>query len=105
MNAAELIRSARRRAGLTLRELAAAADTSHSAISAYESGAKVPNVATLNRIVAGAGLELDVQLVERAVGPRADDGDRGAELEAVLELAEQFPARHDPNLNYPVFGR
>ena len=33
------------------------------------------------------------------------DDDRGAELEAVLALAEEFPARHSPNPPGPVFGR
>ncbi|MEZ5382835.1 MAG: hypothetical protein R2754_13710 [Microthrixaceae bacterium] len=32
-------------------------------------------------------------------------GSRGAEVEEVLALAEQFPARHDTRLTYPVFGR
>jgi hypothetical protein len=30
---------------------------------------------------------------------------RGEELKAVLELAEYFPARHQPTLSYPIFGR
>lgn len=105
MDAAGLIRTARLRAGLTLRELAVAADTSHSAISAYESGAKVPNVATLNRIVAGAGFGLEVDLVDRRTDRRDSSVHRGRELEQVLELAEQFPASHHSDPEYPVFGR
>jgi len=31
------------------------------------------------------------------------DEDRGRELEAVLTLAEQFPARHDDVLAFPAF--
>ncbi|MCJ7673225.1 MAG: hypothetical protein MUP67_14455 [Acidimicrobiia bacterium] len=37
-----------------------------------------------------------------AGGP--DLGDRGRELVAVLELAAQFPARHDAELRFPKFG-
>lgn len=34
----------------------------------------------------------------------SDDGTKGAELVAVLELAAAFPARVDPVLRYPPFG-
>ena len=50
-----------------------------------------------------AGFSLDRTLRPRV---RARDGiDRGAELEAVLDLAEEFPARHTPELDAPIFGR
>ena len=103
MDAAELIRAARCRAGLTLRALAVRAGTSHSAIAAYEAGAKTPSVATVDRIVQAAGFALDRELRPRV---RGDDRlDRGAELAAALELAAEFPARHSPTLEFPVFGR
>jgi transcriptional regulator with XRE-family HTH domain len=95
MTAARLLREARERAGLGLRELAARAGTSHSTLSAYENGAKTPSVATLERILRAAGFALDVDLVPRF--------DRGRELERVLELAGQFPARHSPTLEVPPF--
>lgn len=55
---AKLIREARSAAGMTQTELARRAGTSQSAIAAYESGAKIPTVATLERLLraAGAGL-------------------------------------------------
>ena len=96
VTAAQAVREARRRAGLSLRDLAARAHTSHSTLSAYESGQKVPSVATLERILRAAGFALDLTLVPRAA-------DRGRELEAVLELAGHFPARHAPTLDYPRF--
>lgn len=94
------IRSARLRAGLTLRQLAARAHTSHSTLSAYEAGRVVPTVDTLDRVARAAGYDLTVELT-----PRVDDPGRGDELVAVLELAAQFPAQHAAHLTFPVFGR
>ncbi len=103
MNAAEVIRTVRLRADLTLRALATRAGTSHSTIAAYESGAKTPSASTLDRIVQAAGFALDRELSLRVRGN--DRLDRGTELAAVLELAAEFPARHSPSLKFPVFGR
>ena len=102
MQAAATLRVARERAGLSLRALAERAGTSHSTLAAYESGAKTPTMATLDRIVRAAGFATDVRLHRRL---DADGLDRGTELAAVLELAGAFPARHEPDLRYPVFGR
>lgn len=106
MDAASLLRTTRSLAGLSLRELASRAGTSHSALAAYESGRTVPNVHTLDRIVRAAGFAADVTL-ERRVG-RDGGGDRaarGRELVEALELASMFPARHDADLRFPPFGR
>ena len=54
MDAGVVIRAARRRAGLTQKELARRSATTQSAVAAYEGGAKQPSVATLNRLVAAA---------------------------------------------------
>lgn len=102
MNPGALIRDARRRAGLTQRQLARRAGTSHSTLAAYETGAKSPNVTTLDRLVRAAGFELRPQL--RATGPFADRRARGDALDAVLELAEAFPARHHRTIRYPRFA-
>jgi transcriptional regulator with XRE-family HTH domain len=98
-----MLRRVRQRAGLTLRQLAELAETSHSTLSAYEAGRKVPTVATLDRIVRAAGFELGAELTPAVGGP--DRAARGRELAAVLELAEQFPARHASTLEFPVFPR
>ena len=84
MDAAALLRRVRQRSGLSLRGLAVRADTSHSALSAYESGRKVPSVETVGG---------------------ADRAARGRELVEVLDLAAQFPARHAATLDFPVFPR
>jgi transcriptional regulator with XRE-family HTH domain len=99
-DAATTVRSARARAGISLRELARRAGTSHSALVAYEAGRTDPSVATLARIVEAAGFALDVQL-----RPERSVADRGTELVEVLELAARFPARPPARqLSYPPFG-
>ena len=103
MDAALTLRRTRRRSGLSLRALAERAGTSHSTLSAYESGRKVPTVETLDRIVRAAGFELGVELTPAVGG--ADRAARGRELVEVLELAAQFPARHAPELDFPAFPR
>jgi len=96
------LRDARRAAGLSLRELALRAGTSHSTLLAYEQGRKAPSVATLLRILDACGFAADIRLSRRV---RARDGlDRGRELEQVLELAAQFPARHRRTMAYPRFS-
>jgi transcriptional regulator with XRE-family HTH domain len=103
VDAATTLRRARAQAGLTLRSLAARAETSHATLAAYEHGTKIPRVDTLARIVRAAGFEAEVELAAR---PAGDDRDaKGEELVEVLLLAEQFPARHARTLRCPVFGR
>ncbi len=58
MDAAVILKAARRRAGLTQTQLAERAATTQSAIAAYEGGSKQPSMATLNRLVTGAGLSV-----------------------------------------------
>jgi len=103
MDAAVTLRRVRLRSGLSLRALAARADTSHSTLSAYEAGRKIPTVETLDRIVRAAGYELGVELTPAVGG--ADRAARGRELVEVLDLAAQFPARHAATLDFPVFPR
>jgi len=102
MDGAGTVRAARERAGLSLRQLGRLAGTSHSTLSAYESGDKVPTVATLARIVRAAGFTLDLELSPAAALP--DRAARGRELVEVLELADRFPARHRSSLGPPRFG-
>ena len=103
MNAAAILRSARKRSGLTLRELAGRAGTSHATLAAYECGRKVPTVDTLDRIVSAAGYDISCTLTPQVRS--FDPAERGRELSDVLHLAAQFPARHDRDWQAPVFGR
>lgn len=104
MDPARLIREAREASGLSLRELAGRAATSHSALAAYESGRTVPNVDTLDRVLRAAGFAADVVLHRRNDGSAGDRSATGRELIDALELAAMFPARHEPALTFPRFG-
>ena len=100
--AARLV-SARLAAGLSLRHLASRAHTSHSTLSAYEKGEKIPSVATYMRILEAAGFGVDITLNQRV--SEKDGIDRGDELAAVLRLAEQFPVRADKHMRFPILSR
>ena len=72
---ADIVRMARDRAGLTQAELAARSGFSRETIARWESGARDPTLASLQDLVASAGLEL-------VVGITAED-------EALEQLASQ----------------
>lgn len=102
MDAAWAIRTARSRSKLSLRALAARAGTSHATLSAYENGRVDPTTVVLARILAAAGQSLETNLL--GFPPDIDGMSRGEELVAALHLAEQFPARHTSDLEFPFFG-
>lgn len=96
-----VLRGGRTRGSWSLRALGRRAETSHATLAAYESGRVAPTADTLDRVLGAAGFELEVSFVRRLV----DVETRGQELLDVLDLAEQFPARHSSTLRFPVFGR
>jgi transcriptional regulator with XRE-family HTH domain len=63
MEITTLIRDARRAAGITQLELAGRAGTAQPAVAAYESGARTPNLATLERLLSGC--EHDIEVLAR----------------------------------------
>lgn len=77
--AGNLIKLARRDAGLSQRELARRAGTSQATLSAYEAGRKSPSLDTLARVVRAAGQDLRIQVV-----PYDDHDDAMAAYEASL---------------------
>ena len=101
MDAGLLIRTARRQSKLSLRALASRAGTSHATLSAYENGRVDPTTTVFSRIIGATGCSLEATLlgIPTAIGGMS----RGDELIAVLELAEQFPARHRSELGFPRF--
>lgn len=98
-----LLRTARQRAGLSVRALAGRAGTSHATLLAYESGRKVPRADTMLRILRAAGFDTELAAAPRAEHDPAARRAKGDELAAVLELAAAFPARHSRNMPYPRF--
>ena len=102
MDPALMISAARRRAGLSKRELARRAKTSPAAIVTYEQGTRDPSVETLNRILHAAGSAASVRLGTRA---RPDAAVAAQRLEQVLGLADALPHRTPSRtLPYPRFG-
>lgn len=75
----DLVREARRRAGLTQRELGERAGTTQSAIARIETGRSTPTFDTVLRLLRLCGLDLDIMLVER------DDSD-WAQVQELLRL-------------------
>lgn len=63
MNASELVRTARRGAGLTQQALAQRLGVSQAAVARLESGRANPTVATLDRVMRTTGHRLELQAV------------------------------------------
>jgi transcriptional regulator with XRE-family HTH domain len=61
----DLVREARKRAGLTQAELAQRAGTTQSAIARIETGDTAPSFDSVLRLVRLCGLDLDIMLVPR----------------------------------------
>jgi transcriptional regulator with XRE-family HTH domain len=98
MDVATLVRTSRRRAGLSQRELAARARTSAAAVCQYERGDRVPRVDTLQRLMAAAGSTL---ALGAQPAPPFDLAAKGRDLEAVLGLADALPKTQERSLTYP----
>jgi transcriptional regulator with XRE-family HTH domain len=63
--AGALLQSARLRSGLSQTAFADLIGVAQPTLSAYETGARQPTLPTLLRMLAGAGLELRLEVVER----------------------------------------
>jgi transcriptional regulator with XRE-family HTH domain len=102
MEVGRTVREARLHAGLTQAELARRSGTSQATLSAYESGAKTPSAATLDRVLLACGRRLTTEAATRPVRDQTRNLDRrGRTLAAVLDLADRLPSRHAPVLRYP----
>jgi len=101
IDTATLLRDARRKAALTQADLAQRARTAQSAVAAYETGARNPSLATLERLVAACDHEVDLVVrprMRRGAAPLADlaatiheDLAAGEEQSAIPLLSELLP--------------
>ena len=98
------LRTARKRASFSQAELAIRTGTSQATISAYESGAKVPSLPTLERLLRATGHRITVARQSRRVAAEPTPqqlSQVGRRLIDVIALAEALPVRHEPALRYP----
>jgi len=101
VDAAVFLQEARRRSGLSRRQLAMRGRTSASTLAAYESGASIPSVSTLARLLRAAGFEVAANL--RPV-PTADERELAQKIEALFSFVDVLPRGPRRSLRYPVFG-
>lgn len=90
-DAAAMLRDARRRAGLTQRQVAARAGLRQPVVAAYESGRRQPTLPMLRKLLRATGHDLDLEL---RPAHRLPDPERASErLLLALDLAEHLPRR------------
>jgi len=97
----DVLADLRRRAGLTQSQLALAAGTSQSAISAYERGEKDPGWATLCRLSAVLGYDLGI--VPTYATRRGAAAGRYDVIADVLALSDALPPRPRKPMAFPPF--
>ncbi len=95
LDPAYLLHQARSKAGLTQRELAKRAATAQSVIARIEFGQTSPTTATLNRLLASAGFELDTELVIRPV----ENSHMLEDVDRILQLTPEERLREVKNLS------
>ena len=78
--AASLLRTARRKAGITQVELARRAGVRQSVISDYERGKREPSLPTITRLVRAAGLRFDPRLREPSRSSKQLSGPLGRRI-------------------------
>jgi uncharacterized protein len=100
MDTAELLREARRSAGLTQAELAHRARTSQAMVARYETGAASPTVRTLQRLLRAAGRDLELLSVSAQTGATASSLDTLREHRAEINAAADCVGAR----NVRVFG-
>ena len=103
-SAAELLREARRRAGLTQAQLGQRAAVTQSVISAYESGQRQPSLPTLLRLLRASGHALDASLTPITSPPTAPlSGPLGQRLRRHRRKIKTIAATHGVQ-HVHVFG-
>lgn len=84
MTAAQIIREARLKAGLTQTELAERLGRERAQVARWEIGGQEPSFENLQSVVEACGFSLRIEIADREDTPRLD-----AELEASLPQAPQ----------------
>jgi uncharacterized protein len=84
MTAAQIIREARLKAGLTQTELAARLGRERAQVARWEIGGQEPSFENMQSVVEACGFSLRIEIAEREKTPALD-----AELEASLPQAPQ----------------
>jgi transcriptional regulator with XRE-family HTH domain len=100
----DLLRTVRRRRGLSQAELARRAGTSQPVISAYEHGRRDPTVGTLRRLIEATGerLQLGADLPPTDLPPPGTAEEHARRLLDVLSIADAVPVRRrTPTLRAP----
>jgi transcriptional regulator with XRE-family HTH domain len=85
LNPGYLLYTARKKAGLTQRELAERAGTAKSVIARIEMGRTAPTTDTLIRLLAAAGFELRSELVVRPV----ENSHMLQDIDRILQLSPE----------------
>jgi len=95
LNAATLLKEARKRADLTQRELAERSGKAQSAIARIESEKSDPSTSTLNLLLGAAGFEIQIELVPKPVEKSHMLGD----ISRILKMTPEERLREVANVN------
>ena len=83
--AAQIVRMARHRAGMTQRRAADRCGVAQSVFSDYERGARDPSLGTLRRLLGPLGFDVSITLVRKVLDGTQLQGPLGGELRARLD--------------------
>ncbi len=96
LNAAILLREARKRAGLTQRELSKRSGKAQSAIGRIESGRTDPSTEMLQHLIHAAGFELHATLVPKPV----DHSHMLSDVSRILSLSPEQRLQEVANVDH-----
>lgn len=102
-SAADLLRDARRRVGMTQAEVGRRAGVTQSVVSAYESGHRQPSLPILLDLIAATGHALDAHLVAAPAGRRPLSGPVGRRVRRHRQQIKDIVASYGAS-NVRVFG-
>jgi transcriptional regulator with XRE-family HTH domain len=92
MEIVALVRDVRHAAGITQLELAGRAGTAQSAVAAYESGSRTPNLVTLERLLAACDYDLELSASPRMRRGASSLAELGQTIRGDLEQGRERDA-------------